>query len=233
MHAQCAFLSPLMRILEFNVPVFRVLMKKRPITNLHLANLVAMTLACVSLVKINPGGFAAPIAAADAAYHMVVYYYLIFQSASCEFHHSTQFKQIIYFARMATTAVYVLMFAIFLLQGECGNPILKIAGIAYGMSVMVLFPYDWFTTEQIRLEKQAGDNEQSFSLGSIEQAAYEAFLSGQTNITGDTNTITGDTTTVPKTLRNNSINNNGSSGYGFEHENRRRRSSSIIYKASN
>lgn len=57
-----AFLVPLMRTLEFNKAILGVFMKKRPITNLHLANLVAMLLASVAVVKLNPGGWAALLA---------------------------------------------------------------------------------------------------------------------------------------------------------------------------
>lgn len=78
---------------------------------------------------------------------MVVYYYLIFSCASKELRLSASFKQAIYFVRMLSTAVYMLVLAIFLLQPNCGEPVLMLAGIAYGTAVMVLFPYDWYSTE--------------------------------------------------------------------------------------
>lgn len=53
---------PVLRVLEFNKPIFGVLMKKRPISNLHLTNLFAMLLATVIVVKLNPGSWASVLA---------------------------------------------------------------------------------------------------------------------------------------------------------------------------
>lgn len=85
---------------------------------------------------------------------MVVYSYLIFSCASPELRLGQDFKQVIYFVRMAATAVYMLVMAIFLLQPDCGHPALKLAGILYGTAVMILFPYDWYSTQFEREREQ-------------------------------------------------------------------------------
>lgn len=144
-----AYILVYAKAFDFVKPILSVLSKKKlQISNLHLLHAMFFTIAAGAMAKVNPGGIFIAFALLDSFYCIMVYSYLLFAAASKEFKPSVHWKMAILFTRMFTIGLGLAHSSFFLAMENCGHPVLKIFSVFYAILMLLLFPYDWYATEE-------------------------------------------------------------------------------------